>query len=71
MEVPPDAIAANVVRLEELGHGATGCVYKAVHAATLQLLAVKEVTLPVHAPGYPSLLCSYNVDKAFISDRPL
>lgn len=44
VEMPPDAISANVVRLEELGHGATGCVYKAVHATTLELLAVKEVT---------------------------
>lgn len=43
MEDPPDAMSANVVRLEELGHGATGCVYKAVHATSLQLLAVKEV----------------------------
>lgn len=43
VEVPPDAISENIVRLEELGHGATGCVYKAVHATTLQLLAVKEV----------------------------
>lgn len=43
VEVPPDAMSANVVRLEELGHGATGCVYKAVHATSLQLLAVKEV----------------------------
>ncbi|CAM9334692.1 unnamed protein product [Ascophyllum nodosum] len=46
VEVPPDAMSTNVVRLEELGHGATGCVYKAVHATSLQLLAVKEV--PVH-----------------------
>ena len=38
-------MSTNVVRLEELGHGATGCVYKAVHATSLQLLAVKEVTL--------------------------
>ncbi|CAM9441860.1 unnamed protein product [Scytosiphon promiscuus] len=45
-EAPLDAMSANVIRLEELGHGATGCVYKAVHATTLQLLAVKEV--PVH-----------------------
>lgn len=36
-------MSANVIRLEELGHGATGCVYKAVHATSLQLLAVKEV----------------------------
>ncbi|CAN0360683.1 unnamed protein product, partial [Hapterophycus canaliculatus] len=43
-EEPLDAISANVIRLEELGHGATGCVYKAVHATTLQLLAVKEVS---------------------------
>lgn len=43
VEDPPDAMSANVVRLEELGHGATGCVYKAVHATSLQLLAVKEV----------------------------
>lgn len=39
-------MSANVVRLEELGHGATGSVYKAVHATTLQLLAVKEVWIP-------------------------
>lgn len=43
VEVPPDAMSANVVKLEELGHGATGSVYKAVHARTLQILAVKEV----------------------------
>lgn len=36
-------MSANVVKLEELGHGATGSVYKAVHATTLQILAVKEV----------------------------
>lgn len=47
VEVPPDAMSANVVRLEELGHGATGCVYKAVHATSLQLLAVKEVRVPL------------------------
>lgn len=41
--MPPDAMSANVVKLEELGHGATGSVYKAVHATTLQILAVKEV----------------------------
>lgn len=46
VEDPPDAMSANVVRLEELGHGATGCVYKAVHATSLQLLAVKEVGAP-------------------------
>lgn len=40
-------MSANVVRLEELGHGATGCVYKAVHATSLQLLAVKEVGVPL------------------------
>lgn len=38
-----DQVSANVIPLEELGHGATGCVYKAVHATSLQLLAVKEV----------------------------
>ncbi|CAM9508796.1 unnamed protein product, partial [Phaeothamnion confervicola] len=42
----PDSIAENLVRLEELGHGASGCVYKALHATTLKLLAVKEI--PVH-----------------------
>ena len=47
VEDPPDAMSANVVRLEELGHGATGCVYKAVHATSLQLLAVKEVGVVV------------------------
>lgn len=39
-----EPISKNVIRLEDLGHGATGCVYKAVHATTLELLAVKEVT---------------------------
>ena len=40
-------ISKNVIRLEDLGHGATGCVYKAVHATSLQLLAVKEVRVDV------------------------
>ncbi|CAN0179975.1 unnamed protein product, partial [Discosporangium mesarthrocarpum] len=39
----PGHVSQNMVRLEALGHGATGCVYKAVHATTLQLLAIKEV----------------------------
>ncbi|CAM9521352.1 unnamed protein product [Chrysoparadoxa australica] len=39
----------HLVKLGELGHGASGAVHKAVHASTLQLLAVKEV--PVHDKG--------------------
>jgi serine/threonine protein kinase len=41
-----DAISANIVKLEDLGHGASGAVHKCVHARTLQLMAVKRV--PVH-----------------------
>lgn len=45
-----------MIRLEELGHGATGCVYKAVHATSLQLLAVKEVCcVPPRADSLDSI----------------
>jgi serine/threonine protein kinase len=41
-----DAISDNIVKLGDLGHGASGAVHKCVHARTLQLMAVKRV--PVH-----------------------
>ncbi|KAG5177392.1 kinase-like domain-containing protein, partial [Tribonema minus] len=42
-------MSGNIVRLGDLGHGASGAVYKGVHACTLRLLAVKEV--PVRDKG--------------------
>lgn len=72
--MPPDAMSANVVRLEELGHGATGSVYKAVHATTLQLLAVKEVrlhdtfkTLSYHGSALISSACTPSVAGTKVS----
>ncbi|CAM9182783.1 unnamed protein product [Choristocarpus tenellus] len=44
-KVDSSHISQNLVWLEELGHGATGCVYKAVHATTLQLVAIKEIPM--------------------------
>lgn len=37
--------ASTLIRLEQLGKGAGGVVYKAVHAETLQLVAIKEILM--------------------------
>ncbi|CAM9376369.1 unnamed protein product [Choristocarpus tenellus] len=38
-------LSTSVVKLDRLGQGATSCVFRAVHAATMRMVALKEVSV--------------------------